>query len=387
MAILKRVLAGLHRTASGLRFAARSRAWQPAMSRPRPQLDTVLISGFFNEALGIGRAGALIANGLEAKGITVVREDLRPFDRGLLTRGPSLLPSGAPVWLIHANPPEARIALFTHAGWQDRYRIGYWAWESSRAPDAWADVAQWFHEIWVPSAFVRDAVAAILPADQAAKLKVVPTPVPIPPPSERGGGPVTALTLFDPRSSFNRKNPAGAIQAWLKALPEPGDVRLIVKTLSGAESHTQFQALQTLVTGRDDIVFMAQTLDDAATARLIADCDILISLHRGEGYGLPLAEAMALGKAVLATGWSGNLEFMTPDNAMLVPYRLIPADAGYNGPSAQWADPDIDAAATALKTLLTNDSLRTQLGAQARTRMTHINDAWLSAPNKTQSEN
>ncbi|EGF93565.1 lpsE protein [Asticcacaulis biprosthecium C19] len=378
MAILKRVLAGLHHTAFGLRYAARSSAWLPAQSRPRPPLDKVLISGFFNEALGIGRAGALVANGLESRGVAVDREDLRPFDRGLLTRRPSQMPSDAPVWLIHANPPEARIALFTHDGWQDCYRIGYWAWESSRAPEAWAQTATWFHEIWVPSGFVREAVAAILPPNEAAKLKVVPTPVRVPAVAERKAGPITALTLFDPRSSFVRKNPAGAIQAWMRAVPTPGDARLMVKTLSRAEIHPQFQALQALAGGRGDIVFMAQTLDNDATAQLIADCDILISLHRGEGYGLPLAEAMAAGKAVLATGWSGNLEFMTPDNSVPVPYRLVPADSGYNGPQAQWADPDIDAAAAALRNLIDDTDLRYRLGNQARNDATKLRDGWLS---------
>ena len=385
MSLLEAVVANAHRTAFALRFAANAINWTESQLRPRPSSRQIMVSGFFNEALGIGRAGTLTADALEAAGFHVFRENLRPLDRGLLTRPPIDIPDKAPVWLIHANPPEARIALLRHRyeSWAGLYRIGYWAWESSEAPASWARSARWFHEIWVPSRHVADALAASFAssglANEADKVRVVPHPVSC----ERQPRPhagIRALTLFDPRSDFDRKNPAAAVDAWLLAFPEPRQgVSLVVKTLHIFNDHPQQAALRHRIAGRSDITLRSETLSDAGTLDLIADCDILLSLHRGEGFGLALAEAMAAGVCVLATGWSGNMQFMTPENALLVPYRLVPASPGHNGPRALWAEPDIASAAEALRQAVEEDALRTRLAARARADIAALRESWTSA--------
>lgn len=370
---MKSLLAAVHKRLFRLKFALRGRRWAAAEGS-RPAGKRVIVSGFFNEALGIGRAGALTLHALKEAGYEVASEDLRPFDRGLLTSAPASfsMAKGADIWLIHANAPEAEIALFSHDydAWKHLYRIGYWAWESDLAPVSWISVARWFHEIWVPSRFVADAlIRAGLPA---AKLRVVPHAVPVPPQVETRfeRGCVRVLTLFDPRSGFDRKNPQGAIDTWLEAFFEPGDgAELIVKSLAGAENYPLFKALQDRAVGRSDIIFLAETLDDDAQARLLNSCDILLSLHRGEGYGLPLAEAMARGLPVIATGWSGNLDFMTDNNSILIPSHRVPASIMYNGPDAQWAEPDVKAAAKVLAGLIHDAARRHALGDQARADM------------------
>lgn len=345
-----------------------------------------MVSGFLNEILGIGQAGRLSVGALSAAGFDVVTEDLRPLDRGLLTRPPVALPD-APVWLIHANPPEARIALYRHTyeSWEHRYRVGYWVWESSVAPRAWIRPARWFHEIWTPSQSARDAFALAFEAAgqgaQVAKLRVVPHPVAAAGPAAAriAGQAVRALVLFDPRSDFDRKNPEGAVEAWLRAFPTPGAPRLIVKSLAEAEGHPRLESLRRLAARRGDIEIRAETLTPGDTLALIAGCHILISLHRAEGFGLPLAEAMALGLTVIATGWSGNMQFMTVDNAMPVPYRLVSANARYNGPVAQWAEPDIAAAAKALQQAAADADLRDRLGRRARADIAQLTANWSPA--------
>ena len=370
---MKSLLAAVHKYLFHLKFAWRARRWAAAEG-PRPVGKSVVVSGFFNETLGIGRAGDLTVDALKQAGYTVATEDLRPFDRGLLTQLPAPFPfaKDANVWLIHANAPEAQIALFSHDynSWKDLYRIGYWAWESDLAPTSWVPVARWFHEIWVPSHFVADALGrAGVPA---TKLRVVPHAVPVPPQMltrfERGR--VRVLTLFDPRSGFDRKNPQGAIDAWMAAFHQPNsNAELIVKSLAGSEGHPLYQALVDHAGGRSDIVFITETLNDGAQAILLDSCDILLSLHRGEGYGLPLAEAMARGLAVIATGWSGNLDFMSDKNSILIPSRRVPASIMYNGPGAQWAQPDVKAAARALSELIHDAPRRHALGDRARSDM------------------
>jgi glycosyltransferase involved in cell wall biosynthesis len=287
------------------------------------------------------------------------------------------------VWLIHANPPEARIALFQHAyeSWRNTYRIGYWVWESSVAPSHWIRPARWFHEIWTPSQSARDAFARAFEAAgqgaQAAKLRIVPHPVAVSAPAtHETAKDIRALVVFDPRSDFDRKNPFGAVEAWLQAFPTPGAPRLIVKSLAEAEGHPRLDTLRRMTEGRDDIDIRAETLAPAQIGALIAGSDILISLHRAEGFGLPLAEAMANGVTVVATGWSGNMQFMTPDNAIPVPFRLVAANRQYNGPAAQWAEPDIAAAASALRRAATDADLRNRLGQQARADIGRLNAVW-----------
>lgn len=383
-ATLTRLLAISHRSAFQTCFAWRSRRWRDAAGESPPP-SRIVLSGFLNEVLGIGQAGRLTAAALAAADIAVIEEDLRPFDRGLLTRSPVDLPN-APIWLIHANPPEARIALYRHtyASWKDRYRIGYWAWESSVAPKSWVGPARWFHEIWTPSQSARDAFARAFKAAgedaQVAKLRVVPHPVTVAPRLDRSlGSDVRALVLFDPRSDFDRKNPEGAVEAWLRAFPTPGAPRLIVKSLAEAEGHPRLESLRRLAAQRDDIEIRAETLTPQDTLALVAGCHILISLHRAEGFGLPLAEAMALGLTVIATGWSGNMQFMTADNSIPVPYRLVAANSRYNGPRAQWAEPDITAAATALQQAAVDADLRDRLGRRARADISRLTAAWSPA--------
>jgi len=383
------IAARLHRGLFNLKFAGRSTRWPVAAPASWPG-GGVVVSGFFNEALGIGRAARLTADALEAEGLEVRREDLRPFDRGLLTRPPALFPLArdASVWLIHANAPETRIALFTHAmtDWAPLHRIGYWAWESDLAPRDWLSVARWLHEIWVPSPFCRDAFArAFSEAGQTseiAKLRVMPHPVPVSPEASlhapsSGTAHLTVLTMFDPRSGFARKNPAGAIEAWCRAFPEPSAAAcLIVKSLAEAPLHPDYDRLKALAAGRGDIRFQAETLSPEAQAALLRQSDIFLSLHRAEGFGLPLAEAMAEGVAVVATGWSGNMAFMTDENAVCVPFGLVPAAAKYNGPKAHWAEPDIAAAASALRELMANPARREALGQQARRDIAALRIPW-----------
>jgi glycosyltransferase involved in cell wall biosynthesis len=382
---LLNALGQLHRTLFSLRFATVSRRWGRVVATARPKTRRIVVSGFFNEALGIGQSGVLSAQALERLGYEVRTEDLRPFDRKLLSRKPEPLPHAkhAQAWLIAANAPETKIALFGHdyATWKDLYRIAYWTWESSLAPADWVETAPWLHEIWVPSRFVKDSLGSAFIAaghgEQVPKLKVFPYPVKVPDSLAKTEGAVTAVTLFDPRSHFERKNPAGAIAAWIDAFPHPTDkARLIVKTLSGADAYPAFATLTALAQGRPDIEFRLETLSDADTLDLIASCDVLISLHRGEGFGLTLAEAMARGLSVLATGWSGNTDFMTRDNAMPVPFSLVLADPAFNGPQARWADPDLKTAATDLRRLVDDVPLRQRLGQQARQDIAQLVNCW-----------
>lgn len=375
----------------------RQKRWVKAAAMT-PSTGLFVVSGFFSETLGIGRGGQLSADAFDAAGFKPVRHDLRPAFRKLLT-GRARLPGKGGVWFLHANAPECLVAFLAHdpKSWADRYRIGYWAWETPRAPDDWVWLADYLHEIWVPSQFVRDALIAAFAAagreDLSDRLRVMPHPVPLSPPVRYdyahlrfGMAPelCEVLSLFDVKSSPARKNPWAVLDVWKRAFPLPSDtarLTLKISDLSG-DAKTARRLLRELK-GRPDIRLFEERLSPADMDAFVAGFDMLISLHRAEGFGLPLAEAMAAEVAVIATGWSGNLDFMTESNSRLIPVRLVPLrdpDGPYcrqsGKPGQVWAEPDHIAAIDALLELTQSEGKRRDLVFAARQAVRALSEAW-----------
>ena len=375
----------------------RKRRWAKA-DAAAPRAGSFVVSGFFSETLGIGRGGQLSADAFQAAGYEIVRHDLRPAFRKLWS-GRARLPGKGGVWFLHANAPECLVAFLAHAPgqWADRYRIGYWAWETPRAPEAWVWLADYLHEIWVPSRFVRDALSAAFAAarrdDLNDKLRVMPHPVPVSPPARYdyvhqrfGMTPelCEVLCLFDVKSSAARKNPWAVLDVWKRAFPAPSDtarLTLKVSDLSGDEA-TQRRLLRELK-GRPDIRLFEERLSAADMQAFLGGFDVLISLHRSEGFGLPLAEAMGSQTAVIATGWSGNLDFMTGDNSRLIPARLVPLrdpDGPYcrqsGRPGQVWAEPDRIAAIDALLELARSEAKRRDLAYAGLRAVRDLSEPW-----------
>jgi len=377
----------------GLEAIARTRmgGWP---RRDELKRGPLVVSAFFNESLGVGRAGRLSADALEAAGHTVIRHDLRPAFRHI-PDGKAVLPGGATggVWLIHANAPETLVALMTHTPdqWRHRYRIGYWAWETPQAPAQWARVAKWLHEIWTPSAYVRDALLRAFEASGQTtipEVQVMPHPLigPAPAPDRTRFGlsadACEVLSLFDVQSSPARKNPWASLEAWLAAFPAPSPAATLTLKVSALDTATEAR-LKARIGIRSDIRLYTERLSDADMDRFIASFDILLSLHRSEGFGLGLLEAMQAGVCVVATDGSGN-DFLTPDNGYPVPYRLIPLndpDGPYSAvpaaPAQVWAEPDIAAAAALLRELTADPLLRNARREAARATPARLNAAWV----------
>ncbi len=182
------------------------------------------------------------------------------------------------------------------------------------------------------------------------------------------------LTVFNLASSMARKNPLGSIAAFKAAFGTSRD-HLFVLKLSSVEAYARdVQLIRAAIGDAPNIRLLTETLPEPRLRGLIAASDIVMSLHRSEGFGLVPATAMLLGRPVLATAWSGNLDFMTPDNAALVSYRLVPAvdpRGVYALAGAEWAEPDVADAAAWLRRLADDSALRRRLGAagQAHARI------------------
>jgi glycosyltransferase involved in cell wall biosynthesis len=183
--------------------------------------------------------------------------------------------------------------------------------------------------------------------------------------------------MFDARSTSARKNPMGAVEAFKRAFePNAGDVSLVVKVAYGDEDTVAMRDLEAAIAGWPTISLVTKHLSDTETLRLIADADCLVSLHRSEGFGLPIAEAMCVGTPAIITGWSAPVEF-SKGAAIEIDYKLVPArdrSMRYERPGELWADADVDQAAEEMRKLAADPDRWAALSAAgleiARSRLT-----------------
>jgi glycosyltransferase involved in cell wall biosynthesis len=236
--------------------------------------------------------------------------------------------------------------------------------------------------VFAPTHFVEAAVRDRLP-----DLKVIhyPQAVHVPgdvqPNRAAFGLPDDALVFvmsFDMRSDIERKNPVAAIEAFLQAFPDRKDVRLLIKA-NNVETIAGLVTRLREVSRDPRVIVLDHAMGYREVLTMYASCDVLVSLHRAEGLGLSLLEAMALGKPVIATGWSGNMDFMTPDNSCTVGFEMIdvvsstqPAYGKGMSGSQQWANPSIEEAAMWMRRLAEDEELRRVIGAKARADVSAI---------------
>lgn len=338
------------------------------LERRSVQRGPVVVSGFMSDTRGIGRAARLTADWLERRGHCVIRHDLAPILEG---SRPERVDVAGGVWILHVNPPDVYVTLrlCPQLAEAPMWRVGAWVWETSRAPEAWREPAAVVHEIWTPS---RHSAAALAPVARRP-VSVVPHPLQAssPAPPSVSGAPVGFLALADARSSLTRKNPAGAIEAWKRAFRSPDAGRLLTVKLT-VDDAADRRALEASAEGRADIRFLTERLSDGEMDVLLASSDVLVSLHRAEGFGLPIAEAALAGRPSVCTAWSGPCDFLDENCAALVPFELVRVrdPHGVYGPDVgDWAEPRLDAAAAWMRRLAEDAALRLDLGSRARRRV------------------
>lgn len=371
--------------ASDVKAAIRKRILPRTPAQPRifKAEEPLVVAGMFRTMNGIGKAAHLCYESLLESGLSPIAVDTSEYlDQVQL---PAQVPlarlslSTPGTLILFANPPEVERCLMAVGlrRWHNWHIIGAWAWETSLAPPEWQRQAGMVSEIWAPSSFVSKAFGEAY----GRPVRTVPHAVRAPAPASVGrrgpqpsghsqDAPLHVLTIGDARSSLERKNPLAALAMFQQAFAGSNQVRLTLKCRSLALFPAYAAKLMTAIGGDPRITVLDEALSDADLASLLASADILLAPHRSEGFGLHLAEAMAAGKCVAATGWSGNLEFMTDANSALLPFRLVPVadETGVYAPQpgAVWADPDIAAGAGILASLAADPARRQQLGQAAR---------------------
>ncbi|WP_217616751.1 glycosyltransferase [Cellulomonas sp. GbtcB1] len=334
------------------------RRWTAPPPPPATYEPGVNVVGFLRGELGIGESARLLVQALDAAGVPRVTV---PVDTHLSSRqrrddgraATREAPLATTVLCVNSDlTPTVASAL--PVAYDGTYRIGMWYWEVEEFPPSQHGGLASVDEVWVATDFVR---AAIEPHTE------LPVRTLTPPLPQRPGAPALTradlglpegtlfLFAFDFLSTAERKNPLGLVDAFCAAFgPEDGPV-LVVKSINADLRPAEAERLRLRVAGLPHVRLVEEYLDADARDALMAACDCYVSLHRSGGLGLTMAEAMAWGKPVIATRYSGNLQFMTDANSYLVDWKPtpVPADAAPYPAGSTWADPDLAHAARLMR--------------------------------------
>ncbi|MBY8851336.1 FkbM family methyltransferase, partial [Saccharothrix sp. MB29] len=274
-----------------------------------------------------------------------------------------------PVTLLAVNADQTRAVLDRqpHVG-HHRYRIGLWAWELEDFPGEMHHAFDLVDEVWTVSDFCRDAIAR----HTSTPVKTIPVPVRDPGavdrPARRPGDPVRFLFAFDFFSIGQRKNPWGLVDAFQRAFEGRDDVRLVLKAINGDKNPHTAERLRLRVADDPRVELVERYLSVAELDELYANSSAYVSLHRSEGFGLTVAEAMARALPVISTDYSSTTEFLDERTGWPVPHRLVKVGRGHHPypADAVWAEPDLDAAARAMRQVADDPAEAERRGRAAR---------------------
>lgn len=334
----------------------------PSQSPTGALIEGVNMLGHFCNPSGLQQAALLARAALARAGLRTSCRDV-PVPR-------HVVPSGREHWLgLEIFPvtilTQAATPYF-QSGYErsgllpggNVYRIAFWNWELETVPTEWVEVAQLVDEIWSPTEFVARAMRArmprpvyrMLPGVEVGSVEIIPRASLNIPENH-----FVFLFMFDLHSQLHRKNPEAVFRAFREAFRDDDRATLLIKTTGGDIHSADLAQLRETIRGRNVIV-LDKLMTRSQAYGLIAMSDCFVSLHRSEGFGLGLAEAMLMAKPVIATGYSGNLDFMNRSNSLLVDYELveIKEDRPIYTRGNVWAEPSISHAAACLREVFEN---------------------------------
>ena len=350
--------------------------------RQQPVQGSTLLVGYIDAQLGLGQSLRGLALALSRTNRPFA---IYPFTVGVEERrGAPYMAERYDTRLAHAVnvievTPDELPKVFrsiSSTRFDRSYNILRTYWELSRAPESWRTKLASINEIWAPNAFVADSFRTVFDGP----ITVIP-PCVIPPdidglPAEGDARAQFGLEAgrfyfffsFDYYSFLQRKNPLAVVRAFQKAFPDhAARVGLVVKSTGSADHHPEVKKQLVRMASFDDrIRIIDQSLSRGQMLSLMKATDCYVSLHRAEGFGLGMAEAMTLGKPVIGTNYSGNTEFVRPDTAYPIAFRLkrlSPHDYIYTEGQV-WAEPDeMDCAAAMLKVVSEPDEAKRRASA------------------------
>jgi glycosyltransferase involved in cell wall biosynthesis len=355
-------------------------AWRHRAAAPRETGDRTLgvnVCGYLRDESGLGTIVRGWTRALRAAGVPVGLRDVSELSLNRsrdTTLGLIDTPTPFPINLVNVNA-EQHYVVKQFVGddfFRNHYNIGVWAWELPTFPAEWHDRFAEYDELWAQSSFIGDLLASVSPVPVIYMPPVLTSPLT----GSRDAGrthlevrpeELVFLVVFDFLGYVQRKNPQAAISAFKQAFPKERDVRLVIKCVNEHLDQAAFDAMREMADGSPVSIHHGywstrEMLD------LVAACDVYVSLHRSEGLGLSIAEAMAHGKPVIATNWSGNTDFMTPQTSFPVGYELVELteDVGAYRAGQIWAEPSVDDAARLMRLVYDDRTLGEERGLAAQ---------------------
>ena len=335
----------------------------------------VNIVGYLTAETGMGTVARSIAAALET---VPIRYSLQNIELNVRSRRKdssfgdlsSNFPYDVNLFCVNADQVPA---VLKHLGLdvlEGRRNVGYWLWEVARFPSSYLKAFEPFDEIWTPSSHCVEAISSV----SSIPVRRVPLPVAVAdaPCYDRAHFEIpeaefALVFAFDFLSIWERKNPRATIEAFRRAFSKDEPARLIIKSSnSGFDAEGREQIRQAI--GDAKVTWIDRTLSEQEVRDLFRVCDCYVSLHRAEGFGLTIAESMAMGKPVIATAYSGNVDFFNLNNGWPVRYDLVELEEAV-GPypaGTVWADPDVDHAATQMRRVYDDPKDRERRTRRAR---------------------
>jgi glycosyltransferase involved in cell wall biosynthesis len=353
--------------------------------RPDALPQDLVVVGHPFAPIGMGEHLRSTVRALRAVGLKPQLIDVYGLDRG---RDPDLerafgadvtrsLSPALNLFCVNANELDEVMARIDRTGFSSARNIIFPAWELSDYPAVWAEKLAAFDGIWAPSRFVQDALAratgrpvACVPLAVEMKLSAflgrrwfdIPEHA------------FVVMFAFDFSSYAARKNPMAVLEAFeaLAARRPDAPLHAVIKCKGGDPTDPARKALEARIAalgGRAQMI--SRELSDNEVKNLFRCVDVFVSLHRSEGFGRGMAEAMALGTPVVATGWSGNMDFMDADTAWLVDHQMIPLEAGQylHGEGQVWAEPDVVQASQLIERVMSEPRIARATADRARRRI------------------
>lgn len=324
------------------------------------------VFGFIGGEFGLGEAVRLIIKALKKADIPVslINYDIQTNHRNNDNTYDNYS-NNAPysINLVLMGPSEGKriLAHYPEDFFKNKYNIFYLNWESEYISSEYVENLRLYDEIWVPAQYCKEIVEKYL----TAPVKVIPYPIAIEldnnsdEEAERFYNPdsFNFFFMFDYNSTLERKNTINLINAFEKAFGKTDTtVSLIVKTSKSTKFLKEKELLESHINGFKNVKIVEKIYDKQTLYKIIKGCDAYISLHRSEGFGLTMAEAMFFGKPVIATNYSGNLEFMNQENSFLVDYTKTAISASIINYDSNtiWSEPSVDHAAELMKIVKEN---------------------------------
>lgn len=356
------------------------RTWCAGLDREAVAAEMTMVGvnviGHFSYPSGLRVSVEALVRGLHEVGVQTALRDVRTDKKDDPVHAQFRDFEDFETTIIHAQPEPFFSEAYSRSDLSDRmprtYRIAYWYWEFDSIPDSWLDAAAKVDEVWTATEFVAKGLRERL----SIPVRTIFPGVALGTYQQRErkyfglkDGSFTFLFTFHMMSVMERKNPLGLIQAFKTAFSTQDDVTLVLKTSFGDRHPAQLQELRAAAAGHN-IVVIDQVYSPDEVLSLMDACDAYVSLHRSEGLGLTMAEAMLMGKPVIATNYSGNVDFMGEEDSLLVPYKLVklgrpipPYDE-----KLEWAEPSTEHAAQLMRRLYEDREWAKQVGARGKAR-------------------